>query len=139
MKRAVILTGMRDNAIASLQLKRIDVERELVVQDPREVRTKFSKKIVTYFPVGTDLKNVGIDWVRELRKKMLSRARSSPRAKACPPWLMDWSQAAGPMPNRYGRCSEEALRKLFQSALFPRHLGDRKETLLDARRVRDLE
>jgi integrase len=67
-----VLTGMRDNAVASIRLKHIDAERELVVQDPREVRTKFSKKIVTYFfPVGADLKNVVIDWVRELRGEML--------------------------------------------------------------------
>ena len=67
-----IITGMRDNAIASLRLKHVDLDRELVVQDPREVRTKFSKKIVTYFfPVGADLKQVVIEWVRELRDDLL--------------------------------------------------------------------
>ena len=67
-----IVTGMRDNAIASLRLKHVDLDYELVVQDPLEVRTKFSKKIVTYFfPIGADLKQVVIDWVRELRDAML--------------------------------------------------------------------
>jgi integrase/recombinase XerD len=67
-----IVTGMRDNAIASLRLKHVDIERELVVQDPREVRTKFSKKIVTYFfPVGEDFKQIVINWIRELRDDML--------------------------------------------------------------------
>lgn len=67
-----IVTGMRDNALASLRLKHIDLDRELVVQDPREVRTKFSKKIVTYFfPVGDDLKQVVVAWVRELREGLL--------------------------------------------------------------------
>ena len=67
-----IVTGMRDNAIASLPLKHVDVDRELVIQDPLEVRTKFSKKIVTYFfPVGADLKQVVIEWVRELRDDLL--------------------------------------------------------------------
>jgi integrase/recombinase XerD len=67
-----IVTGMRDNAIASLRLKHIDLDHELVVQDPLEVRTKFSKKIITYFvPVGTDLKQVVIDWLLELREEML--------------------------------------------------------------------
>src|SRR5262245_56663010 len=32
-----ILTGMRDDAIASLRLKHVDLDRELVVQDPEEV------------------------------------------------------------------------------------------------------
>ena len=63
---------MRDNAIASLPLKHVDVDRELVIQDPLEVRTKFSKKIVTYFfPVGADLKQVVIEWLRELRDDLL--------------------------------------------------------------------
>src|SRR5262245_19560419 len=68
-----ILTGMRDNAIASLRLKHVDLDRELIVQDPGEgVRTKFSKKIVTYFyPVGADLKQVFVEWVQELRTDLL--------------------------------------------------------------------
>ena len=68
-----ILTGMRDNAIASLRLKHVDLDRELVVQNPGEgVRTKFSKKIVTYFfPVGDALKQVVVAWVRELREDLL--------------------------------------------------------------------
>ena len=42
------------------------------MQDPREVRTKFSKKIITYFfPVGADLKQIVVEWVRELRDDML--------------------------------------------------------------------
>jgi integrase len=67
-----ILTGMRDNAIASLRLKHIRLESELVVQDPREVRTKFSKNIVTYFfPVGDDLKQIVTHWIRELYDNLL--------------------------------------------------------------------
>jgi integrase len=67
-----ILTGMRDNAIASLRLKHVDLDRDLVVQDPQEVRTKFSKKIFTYFfPVGADLKQVVVAWVQELRTDRL--------------------------------------------------------------------
>src|SRR4029079_7574910 len=66
------ITGMRDNAIASLPLKHLDLDRELVVQDPQEVRTKFSKKIVTYFfPVGADLKKIVVEWVEELRDVLL--------------------------------------------------------------------
>ena len=36
------------------------------------MRTKFSKKILTYFfPVGADLKQMIIDWVHELRAELL--------------------------------------------------------------------
>ena len=38
-----ILTGARDNAAASLRLKDVDLEKRMVFQDPRAVRTKASK------------------------------------------------------------------------------------------------
>lgn len=67
-----IVTGMRDNAIASLRLKHIDIGRELVFQDPREVRTKFSKQIITYFfPVGDELIKIVKEWVSYLRDDLL--------------------------------------------------------------------
>lgn len=69
-----ILTGMRDNALASLRLRHVDtsVDPVLVRQEPDQVRTKFSKSITTYlFPVGDDIRAIALDWVRELREKML--------------------------------------------------------------------
>ena len=48
-----LLTGARDGAIASLKRKHVDVVEGKVVQDAREVRTKFSKTFTTwFFPVG---------------------------------------------------------------------------------------
>jgi integrase len=44
-----LLTGARDGAIASLKLKYVDVVEGKVVQDAREVRTKFSKTFTTWF------------------------------------------------------------------------------------------
>ena len=41
----ILMTGMRDTAVASLRMKHIDIARALVTQDPREVRTKFRKLI----------------------------------------------------------------------------------------------
>ena len=47
-----ILTGARDSALASLRLKHVDLDRKLVLQDPREVRTKRRKRIDTFlFPL----------------------------------------------------------------------------------------
>lgn len=67
-----ILTGIRDRAMTSLRLKHIDLEMCRVVQDPREVHTKFSKQIVTYFfPVGALFREVTVDWLRELREVLL--------------------------------------------------------------------
>jgi integrase len=67
-----ILTGMRDAALASLPLKHVDLDRALVVQDPREVKTKRRKRIDTFFfPVGADIEKIAVDWIRFLREKKL--------------------------------------------------------------------
>jgi integrase len=67
-----ILTGLRDSAITSLKIKHIDLHREYVNQDPNEVKTKFSKKIDTFFfPVGDDIKAVFVGWVAFLREEKL--------------------------------------------------------------------
>jgi integrase/recombinase XerD len=66
------LTGMRDNALASLRLKHVDIELRLVRQDPREVRTKFSKRIDTFwFRMGDDVEAIVVNWVKHLREVRL--------------------------------------------------------------------
>jgi integrase len=63
-----LLTGARDGAIASMKLKHIELEQGRIVQDPREVQTKFSKAITTYFfPVGEDVHRIMMEWVDHLR------------------------------------------------------------------------
>jgi integrase len=67
-----ILTGARDGALASLRLKHVDLTRKLVMQDPREVRTKQSKRVVSYFcPLGEDLEAIIADWIKYLREVKL--------------------------------------------------------------------
>lgn len=69
-----IATGMRDNALASLRLKHVDLTHDpvLIRQEPDIVRTKFSKQIMTYlFPIGDDIHAVALDWVRELLDQKL--------------------------------------------------------------------
>jgi integrase len=64
----VILTGARDNAVASLRIRHVDLVRRLVFQDPRDVRTKASKAIRTwFFPVGEPAEELVSDWIQELR------------------------------------------------------------------------
>jgi integrase len=68
----MILTGARDGAVASMKLKHVDLDQDLVEHDAREVRTKFSKSFPTYFfPVGDDIRGVVADWVAFLRTEML--------------------------------------------------------------------
>jgi integrase len=67
-----ILTGARDGAMASMKLKHIDLDQNLVEQDAREVRTKFSKSFPTYFfPVGDDILKIVAEWVAFLRTEKL--------------------------------------------------------------------
>jgi site-specific recombinase XerD len=50
-----LLTGIRDRALASLKLKHVHFDRACVVQDAREVETKFSKtSTVCFFPVDSE-------------------------------------------------------------------------------------
>ena len=67
-----LLTGMRDGALATVRTRDFDLDRKLVVQDPRHVRTKFRKRIDTFFlPLGDDLNHIVGDWVTYLRKVRL--------------------------------------------------------------------
>ena len=67
-----ILTGARDSAIASFKIKHIDLNAETVLQDAREVKTKFSKTFTSYFfPVGDNIRSIVIDWVKYLKEELL--------------------------------------------------------------------
>jgi integrase/recombinase XerD len=67
-----ILTGVRDGALRSLKLKHVDLAAAKVVQDAREVSTKFSKSFTTwFFPVGDDIRAVVDEWVVHLRDQKL--------------------------------------------------------------------
>jgi integrase/recombinase XerD len=68
----ILLTGARDGAIASLKCKHVDIVEGKVVQDAREVHTKFSKTFTTwFFPVGEDVRQIVATWVEYLAKEKL--------------------------------------------------------------------
>ena len=48
----MLLQGARDNAIASMRLKHIDLVDSKILQDARQVSTKFSKTFPTYFSLA---------------------------------------------------------------------------------------
>lgn len=67
-----MLTGIRDNALISLKLKHLDLSNQRVVQDPKEIKTKRSKFILSDFlPIGepgeSELKAVVVAYVDHLR------------------------------------------------------------------------
>lgn len=67
-----LLTGARDDAIASLSLRHVDLAARMVMQDARTVRTKLRKTFATYFfPVGEDVEAIVSDWIVHLRTALL--------------------------------------------------------------------
>jgi integrase len=63
----ILLTGIRDRALVSLRLKHVHLDRACVVQDAREVQTKFSKSSTVYFfPVEPIVTLIVEEWVRYL-------------------------------------------------------------------------
>src|SRR5205807_658202 len=67
-----LLTGARDNAIASMSLKHVDLVEGKIMQGARQVRTKFSKTFPTYFfPVGADVQAIVAEWVAFLQQERL--------------------------------------------------------------------
>ena len=68
----LMLTGARDGAVASLRLKRIDLQQGCVYQDARDVRTKFAKSFhTTFFPVDPVYRTCFDAWVNHLRTDLL--------------------------------------------------------------------
>jgi integrase len=62
-----LVSGARDNAIASLSLKHIDLAGRTVFQDARDVRTKNAKTFTsTFFPVDRDIEAIVAEWIGEL-------------------------------------------------------------------------
>lgn len=49
----------------------MDLEHACVIQDAREVRTKFAKTFTTwFFPVGDDVREIFDQWIASLREKL---------------------------------------------------------------------
>ncbi|MEP7241399.1 MAG: tyrosine-type recombinase/integrase [Devosia sp.] len=62
-----IVTGARDDAIASLRLKHVNLVEGSVFQDGRVVRTKFAKGIdTTFFPVHGQAEAIVREWIAYL-------------------------------------------------------------------------
>ncbi|MCZ4347328.1 site-specific integrase [Devosia neptuniae] len=67
-----LLSGARDDAIASLSLRHINLARRTVDQDARTVRTKARKSFVSgFFPVGAEFEQIVADWINELTDTQL--------------------------------------------------------------------
>ncbi len=62
-----LLTGARDDALASLSIKHFNFAERQLFQDAREVRTKRRKTMLTdFFPVGEDVVALVKEWIEYL-------------------------------------------------------------------------
>ena len=66
------ISGVRDGALISLRVKHVDPVRLRVIQNPKEVATKASKRIDTFFfPVSDICEQIVLEWLRHIREVLL--------------------------------------------------------------------
>lgn len=66
------LTGIRVGALISLRIRHVDLEEKSVTQNPREVATKFGKRIDTFFAKGfPEAEAVLRNWIAYLEDEAL--------------------------------------------------------------------
>lgn len=112
----VVLTGARDNAVASMSLKHVDLDQRLVFQDARQVRTKYRKTFTTwFFPVGDDIEQIVIDWVNFL----MTEKRFRPEDPLFPPTPSIVGTSGEFEVGEFGRthwANADPIRRIFKAA-----------------------
>jgi integrase len=110
------LTAARVNALASFQLRHVDLAGGFVEQDARHVRTKFAKTSRVYFmPVCEGAQVIVEGWIAELRDDHLW----GPGDPLFPSTHMGLSETGGFVPvglARRGWASTGPIRDVFQRA-----------------------
>lgn len=111
-----ILTGARDGAIASMQLKHVDLRTHSVLQDAREVRTKFAKTFTSvFFPIGDEIVVILEEWVGFLRAEKLF-GDTDPLFPATRVALGDQQKFETTGIDRKPWSNANTIRKIFKSA-----------------------
>lgn len=119
-----ILTGARDDAVASFQMRDLDLEDRLLFHDPRHVRSKFRKAFSTwFFPVGERFVAILTAWKGELETTYGFGAKD--------PLFPKTEVSFGPdgmvRPARLGRqgwANADPIRKVFSDACQAARLPD---------------
>jgi integrase len=111
-----ILSGARDDAIASMLVRHVNLEERTVFQDAREVRTKNRKTFTsTFFPVGGDIESIVVDWISFLTKESLF-GPDDPLFPATRVEVGKEGLFAAVGLNRVGWRNATAIRRIFQEA-----------------------
>lgn len=110
-----LLSGARDNAIASMSLKHVDLDRRTVFQDAREVRTKNRKTFTTwFFPVGANVEEIVAGWIAFLTKER-GFGPDDPLFPATKVTLGDNGFEAGGLARQHWK-NAAAIRRIFKAA-----------------------
>jgi site-specific recombinase XerD len=123
----VLLTGARDDAIASMSVRHVDLVGRVVMQDARTVRTKRRKTFSTYFfPVGDGVESIVAEWIAHLgrsccsgRTIRCSRRRVSPASREPASRLSALSGRTGPTRRPSGRSSGRPSRRRACPTSYP--------------------
>lgn len=112
----VLLTGVRDGALASLKLKHVDLAQCRLDQDAREVKTKFSKTFSTwFFPVEGSAQAIFTAWIDHLRSGLLW-GDDDPLFPATRMELGDAGGFVAAGLKREGWSTAEPVRRIFRQA-----------------------
>ncbi len=109
-----LLTAARDDAIASLSLKHIDLQNRFVMMDARQVRTKFRKTFkTTFYQVGGKAEAIVVEWVQFLKTELAFDADNP----LFPSTLMRLEQNGSFTPSGFKRehwKNADAIRSIFK-------------------------
>lgn len=111
----ILLTGARDNAVASFSLRHIDLAAREVYQDARDVRTKNRKTFKTwFFPVGEDVVAIVADWINHLKTAHLF-GPDDPLFPATKIEVRDWLFTVAGLSREHWK-NAATIRKVFKHA-----------------------
>lgn len=110
-----LLSGARDNAIASMSLKHVDLDKRTVFQDARDVRTKNRKTFTTWFyPVGQGIEAIVMEWIGFLKAER-AFGPNDPLFPATKVTLGDNGFEAGGLARQHWK-NTAAIRRIFKAA-----------------------
>ena len=111
-----LVSGARDGALASLKLKHVNADQQLVDLDAREVKTKFSKTFTTwFFRVSDRATEIVVEWITYLRtvKRFGDADPLFPSTRVMPG--ADGGFAAAGLDRKHW-ASAEPIRRIFREA-----------------------
>jgi integrase len=118
-----IVSGARDDAIASMMIRHVDLANRMVFHDAREVRSKNRKTFTSiFFPVGPDFEEIVVDWISFLIKDRLCSLDDplfpATKVKVGESGLFE-SAGLGRVPWRNATAIRKIFREAFEAASLP--------------------